>query len=162
MWNASHKNVCLGAPICRTYSSASKVLYILNDQTKSYCHPDLCHHRYKWKTLVTFKISRMHMVLTTELSPFFVFSRLECKKLLSTTRLNALNASFYMTTIPLVSLAMFVSYALSGNTLTTEKVFTVVALVSSVSTIFSKIVPRGITLLKESGVSLKRIKVENI
>ncbi|XP_046852739.1 ATP-binding cassette subfamily C member 4-like isoform X2 [Xenia sp. Carnegie-2017] len=84
--------------------------------------------------------------------------RLECKKLLSTTRLNALNASFYMTTIPLVSLAMFVSYALSGNTLTTEKVFTVVAFVSSVSTIFSKIVPRGITLLKESGVSLKRIK----
>lgn len=93
---------------------------------------------------------------------FFVFSRLECKKLLSTTRLNALNASFYMTTIPLVSLAMFVSYALSGNTLTTEKVFTVVAIVSSVSTIFSKFVPRGITLLKESGVSLKRIKVENI
>jgi hypothetical protein len=67
---------------------------------------------------------------------------------------------FYLATIPLVSAAMFIPYVLmSGRTLTSEKVFTVVSIVSAINVVASVFVPRCITALKESGVSLDRIGV---
>lgn len=66
---------------------------------------------------------------------------------------------FYLATIPLVSAAIFIPYVLTGHTLTSEKMFTVVAIISSVNVVTSKFVPRGIIGLKESGVSLERIRV---
>ena len=70
-----------------------------------------------------------------------------------------MNAMFYLATIPLVSAAMFIPYVLTGHTLTSVKMFTVVAIISSVNVVTSVFVPRSIIGLKESGVSLERIRV---
>ena len=85
--------------------------------------------------------------------------RKEVEKVRSTLRLTSVNAMFYLSTIPLVSAAMFIPYVVSGHTLTSEKVFTVVAIISSVNVVTSVFVPRSITAFKESGVSLHRIGV---
>ena len=66
---------------------------------------------------------------------------------------------FYLATIPLVSASMFIPYVVSGHTLAGEKVFTVVAIISAVNVVSSVFVPKSITGLKESGVSLHRIRV---
>ena len=66
---------------------------------------------------------------------------------------------FYLASIPLVSAAMFITYIGFGNTLTSEKVFTVVAIISAINVLTSVFVPKSITGLKESGVSLYRIRV---
>ncbi|XP_028401677.1 multidrug resistance-associated protein 4-like isoform X2 [Dendronephthya gigantea] len=84
--------------------------------------------------------------------------RKEVQKVRNTLRLNAVNAMFYMATIPLMSAAMFIPYVVTGHTLTSEKVFTVIAIVSSINHITSKFVPKSITGLKESSVSLYRIR----
>lgn len=85
--------------------------------------------------------------------------RKEVEKVRSTLRLTSVNAMFYLSTIPLVSAAMFIPYVVSGHTLTSEKMFTVVAIISSVNVVTSVFVPRSITAFKESGVSLHRIRV---
>ena len=70
-----------------------------------------------------------------------------------------MNAMFYLATIPVVSAAMFIPYVMTGHTLTSEKVFTIVAIISSVNVVTSVFVPKSITGFKESGVSLHRIRV---
>lgn len=66
---------------------------------------------------------------------------------------------FYLAANPLVTASMFVLYVLAGNTLTGEKIFTVIALISAVNVVTSVYVPRSITAMKEFGVSLQRIRV---
>ncbi|CAB4030992.1 multidrug resistance-associated 4-like [Paramuricea clavata] len=85
--------------------------------------------------------------------------RKEVQKVRNTLRLNAVNAMFYLATIPLVSAAMFIPYVLTGHTLSSEKMFTVVSIISSVNVVTSVFVPRSIISLRESGVSLERIRV---
>ena len=58
-----------------------------------------------------------------------------------------------------MSLAMFVTYVLTGNTLTSEKVFTVVGIFVSARVVLTIFVPSSIMFLKEGGVSMKRIQV---
>lgn len=70
-----------------------------------------------------------------------------------------MNTTLFFATIPLVSAAMFIPYVVTGHTLTSEKVFTVVAIISVVNMLTSVFIPKGITGFKESGVSLQRIRV---
>ena len=58
-----------------------------------------------------------------------------------------------------MSLAMFLTYVLTGNTLTSEKVFTVVGIFVSARVVLTIFVPSSIMFLKEGGVSMKRIQV---
>ena len=90
---------------------------------------------------------------------FLDYFRKEVQQVRKTLRLHAVNAMFYISTIPLVSAAMFILYTATGHTLTGEKVFTVVSIVSATNVVSSVFVPRSITALKESGVSLNRIGV---
>lgn len=87
------------------------------------------------------------------------YCRQESDKIKRTSRFRALNASLFIIAIPVMSLAMFVTYVLTGNTLTTEKVFTVVGIFVSVRVVLTIFVPSSIMFLKEGGVSMKRIQV---
>lgn len=78
---------------------------------------------------------------------------------MKTSRLYSLNAAFYLAAIPMVTMAMFIPYALTGNTLTSDKVFTVIAIIASVNTVTVIFIPKAISSLRESGVSLSRIQV---
>ena len=85
--------------------------------------------------------------------------RQEGDKIKRTSRFRALNASLFIIAIPVMSLAMFVTYVLTGNTLTSEKVFTVVGIFVSARVVLTIFVPSSIMFLKEGGVSMKRIQV---
>ena len=58
-----------------------------------------------------------------------------------------------------MSMAMFVTYVLTGHTLTSEKVFTVIGIFTSARVVMTIFVPNSIMFLKEGGVSMKRIQV---
>ncbi len=58
-----------------------------------------------------------------------------------------------------MTLAMFVTYVRAGNTLTSEKVFTVIGIFMSARVVMTIFVPSSIMFLKEGGVSMKRIQV---
>ena len=78
---------------------------------------------------------------------------------MKTSRLFSINVSLYLAAIPLVTMAMFVPYVLTGNTLSSEKVFTVIAIIASVNVVTAIFVPKSITAIKENSVSLRRIEV---
>lgn len=91
---------------------------------------------------------------------FFLF-RKEAAHITKTSRLFSLNAAFYLATIPLVTMAMFVPYVLTGNILTSDKVFTVIAIIATLNVVTALFVPKAITCLKECGVSLRRVEVSH-
>ena len=78
---------------------------------------------------------------------------------MKTSRLFSINESLYLAAIPLVTMAMFVPYVLTGNTLSSKKVFTVIAIIASVNVVTAIFVPKSITAIKENSVSLRRIEV---
>ncbi|CAB3995223.1 Multidrug resistance-associated 4, partial [Paramuricea clavata] len=82
----------------------------------------------------------------------------ESDKIKRTSRFRALNASIFIIAIPIMSLAMFVTYVQTGNTLTSEKVFTVIGIFMSARVVMTIFVPNSIMFLKEGGVSMKRIQ----
>jgi uncharacterized membrane protein YdfJ with MMPL/SSD domain len=85
--------------------------------------------------------------------------RQESDKIKRTSRFRALNASIFIIAIPIMTLAMFVTYVSTGNTLTSEKVFTVIGIFMSARVVMTIFVPSSIMFLKEGGVSMKRIQV---
>ena len=90
---------------------------------------------------------------------YIMLFRQESDKVKATAKYRALNASIFIVAIPVMSLAMFLTYVLSGHSLTTEKVFTVIGIFSSVRVVMTKFVPSSIMFLKEGGVAMTRIQV---
>ncbi|XP_028401399.1 multidrug resistance-associated protein 4-like [Dendronephthya gigantea] len=82
----------------------------------------------------------------------------ESDKIKRTSRFRALNASIFIIAIPIMTLAMFVTYVLTGNILTSEKVFTVIGIFMSARVVMTIFVPSSIMFLKEGGVCMKRIQ----
>lgn len=99
----------------------------------------------------------MHIPVVSILYEYFF--RQESDKIKRTSRFRALNASIFIIAIPVMTLAMFVTYVLTGNTLTSEKVFTVIGIFMSARVVMTIFVPNSIMFLKEGGVSMKRIQV---
>ena len=61
--------------------------------------------------------------------------------------------------IKLVALLMFMSYTLGGHSLSSEAVFTAVALFNPVMFLMTVIVPNGIRMLSELAVTMARLQV---
>ena len=68
--------------------------------------------------------------------------------------------SFFFTSAPLISFVTFMTYVLTGNVLTAQKVFTAVSLFNSVRMVMSLFFPLAITLMNEGRVSIERIQVK--
>ncbi|XP_028401691.1 multidrug resistance-associated protein 4-like [Dendronephthya gigantea] len=132
----------------RFFASLRAKTAILRDRRIKLMNEVICGMRvikmYAWERPFSMLVSKIR--------------REEILKVRNTLRLNAVNAMFYLTTIPLVSAAMFIPYVLTGHTLTSEKVFTVIAIISTVNVVTSVFVPKGITGLSESSVSFRRIQ----
>ena len=91
----------------------------------------------------------------------FLFSvcRKEIKAVQYLAYARATIMSFFFSAGAFVSLVTFMTYVLSGNKLTAQKVFTSVALFNIARGIFTIYLPIGITFMMEVKVALDRIKV---
>ena len=67
--------------------------------------------------------------------------------------------SFFFSAGAFVSLITFMTYVLSGNKLTAQKVFTSVALFNIARSVFTVYLPIGITFMMELKVAIDRIQV---
>ncbi|XP_033100013.1 multidrug resistance-associated protein 4-like [Anneissia japonica] len=84
--------------------------------------------------------------------------RREIRKIRKTSLLRGSNLAFFYTATSLVSLATFVVYSLTGNTLTASKVYLVIPLYNVVRLSVVIFLPNCVMTLTESLVSLRRIK----
>ena len=67
--------------------------------------------------------------------------------------------SFFFSSSVLVTFVTFMTYVLTGETLTAQKVFTSLSLFNSVRIVMALFFPIAITLMNEGRVSIERIQV---
>ena len=67
--------------------------------------------------------------------------------------------SFFFSSGSLISFVTFITYALSGNILTSAKVFTSMALFNTAKLVMTLYLPIGITFFNEARVACERIQV---
>ena len=67
--------------------------------------------------------------------------------------------SFFFSSSVLVTFVTFMTYVLTGETLTAQKVFTCLSLFNSVRIVMALFFPIAITLMNEGRVSIERIQV---
>ncbi|XP_033124996.1 multidrug resistance-associated protein 4-like [Anneissia japonica] len=84
--------------------------------------------------------------------------RREIRKIRKSSLLRGSNQAFFYAATSLVSLATFVVYSLTGNTLTASKVYLVIPLYNAVRLSVVIFLPNCVMTLTESLVSLRRIK----
>ena len=70
--------------------------------------------------------------------------------------------SFFFSSSSLISFVTFMTYVLSGSYLTSQKVFTSIALFNAARLIMTLYFPIGITLINEARVSMERMQVTNV
>ncbi|XP_071956886.1 ATP-binding cassette sub-family C member 4-like [Antedon mediterranea] len=85
--------------------------------------------------------------------------RREIWKIRKSSLLRGTNLAFLFTTTSLVSFATFVVYSLTGNTLTSRKVYLAIPLFNVLRLLISLFLPYGIITTTEAVVSIRRIKV---
>jgi ATP-binding cassette subfamily C (CFTR/MRP) protein 4 len=76
-----------------------------------------------------------------------------------TSRLRAINMSLFYTSSKIVIFLTLLTYVLTGNSLTAEKVFVTLSLYNNVRLIMTLFFPNGVSQLAEALVSITRIQV---
>ena len=90
---------------------------------------------------------------------YLLFIRQETKVVKYTSFFHAINGAFYVSSQPVITLAVFTTYVLTDHALTAERVFVVLGLFMAVRVCFTLFFPRGVMFLRESSVSEKRLQV---
>ena len=105
------------------------------------------------KSIILYSKGRCHECI------FFLIYRKEIKAVQYLAYARATIMSFFFSAGAFVSLITFMTYVLSGNKLTAQKVFTSVALFNIARSVFTVYLPIGITFMMELKVAIDRIQV---
>lgn len=90
---------------------------------------------------------------------YLLFFSNELSWFLKLASIRGIFMAFFFSSAALISYVTFLTYVLTGNILTAQKVFTSMALFNAVRINMTLFFPIGITLMNEGRVSLQRIEV---